>query len=145
MIIYTLGYEKRNISEFIKILLDEKINKLIDVREIAWSHKRDFCKIKLSDALANSKIDYRHIKELGNPRIIRKSGLTSKEILKKYKSYLKESESGIDSLRDVINLAIEREENICLTCFEREHKDCHRSIIAELIKIKIPAVQIIHL
>jgi uncharacterized protein (DUF488 family) len=145
MIIYTLGYEKRNISEYIKILQDAKIDKLIDVREIAWSHKRDFCKKNLRNYLANSKIDYVHIKELGNPKIIRKSGLSSKQILQNYKSYLKETESGIDYLKEVINQAIEKGKNICLTCYEKEHKECHRSIITGLIKDRILSLDVIHL
>ena len=145
MTIYSLGYEKRNIQEYIQILNDAKVHKLIDVRETAWSYKRDFCKSRLTSALAEVNIEYVHIKELGNPKKIRKSEVPHNEILKLYKSYLRETESGINYLKDIIQTAIKKKQNICLTCFEREHLDCHRSIIIRLIKSKIPAVNVIHL
>ncbi len=145
MKIYTLGYEKRNIIEYIAILVTAGVKKLIDVREVAWSYKRDFCKTKFTNSLAEADIEYIHIKELGNPKSIRKSGLTSEEILHNYKTYLNETESGIPSLLDIIKLACQEKQNICLTCFEKEHKDCHRSIITNHINPIILKNEIIHL
>ena len=54
--LYTLGYEKRSLGEFVQLLLDSEIDVLIDVREKAWSHKPGFSKTAFSVALANAGI-----------------------------------------------------------------------------------------
>ena len=64
MMLFTLGYEKRNISDFIEILRRARVDTLVDVRETAWSHKRDFCKTKFSTALKDVGIEYIHLKQL---------------------------------------------------------------------------------
>jgi uncharacterized protein (DUF488 family) len=48
-VLFTLGYEKRTIDEFIEILDDANVDVLIDVRDVPWSHKRDLAKSKLGD------------------------------------------------------------------------------------------------
>ena len=49
--LYTLGYEKRTLREFIAILTEAEIEILVDVRETAWSHKPGFSKGLFRSAL----------------------------------------------------------------------------------------------
>lgn len=145
MKVYTLGYEKRNIDEFISILIQARVKILIDVRETAWSYKRDFCKTKFRNALCEKGIEYIHLKELGNPKTLRKSGKGSGEILNNYKSYLEDTGAGIDTLLDLILEAKESRKHICLTCFEKDHACCHRSIIIDHIQPSLEKIKIVHL
>ena len=133
MTIYTIGYEKRNIQDYIEMLKGAKVETLIDVRETAWSYKTDFCKTKLSKGLADAGIAYVHMRELGNPKKFRQTQSSSGTVLKKYKSYLNQTQSGLATLQNIILISSFLKENICLTCFERDHRSCHRSIITEQI------------
>jgi uncharacterized protein (DUF488 family) len=145
MRLYTLGYEKRTISEFITLLNKSDVTLLIDVRETAWSYKRDFCKTKLSEHLRNVGIEYAHFKSLGNPKKIRKTNLSNADILTTYKTYLEDTNSGILELFSLFNYARIESKNICLTCFERDSNYCHRSIITSHIKPILKEIDIIHL
>lgn len=135
MKIYTLGYEKRTIDQFIEALKAADVHTLIDVRETAWSYKRDFCKVKFSQALSGAGINYIHLRELGNPKRFRRDDSDRDRVLGKYKSHLEETEAGIPEIIDLIKVAKRDKKNICLTCYEREHTECHRSIITNHPKI----------
>jgi uncharacterized protein (DUF488 family) len=145
MKIYTLGYEKRNISEFINELQKFNISILIDVREFAWSCKKGFSKTQFAKELANFNIDYIHIPEAGNPKSIRKGSNSINTSLKRYNQYLNRTGAGIDELFDIIILASTFNLNLCLTCYEREHENCHRSVIAQYLNQLNNSIIIDHL
>ncbi len=69
--LFTIGYEGRDIDEFVSLLKDNGITRLIDVREIPFSRKKGFSKSRLNERLQNENIDYVHIKALGSPSEIR--------------------------------------------------------------------------
>ena len=141
--IYTLGYEKRNIKQFVDLLKEVDVSMLIDVRETAWSHKADFCKNRFKSFLEKEGIEYVHVKELGNPKHPR--NMDSKvDILDRYRKYLAETESGIFPLLVLLEEARKHKRKVCLTCFEKENIECHRSIITEHIKGYIKE-KVIHL
>lgn len=145
MKIYTLGYEKRDIQQYVEILKNAGVTILVDVRETAWSYKRDFCKMKLRNTVEDKGILYVHIKELGNPKIFRKSELSPADILLKYRSYLDDTRSGLDVLLNLILHGDQADQYLCLTCFEKDYATCHRSVIAEYMQQSINNLRIIHL
>lgn len=144
MKVFTLGYEKRNIEEFISVLKKANVQILIDIRETAWSYKRDFCKTRFKQALDKKGIEYVHVKDLGNPRQLRKSDSDRGIVLNKYRKYLEETESGVFELMGIIDYAKKSNCNLCLTCYEREHLECHRSVIIDHIKSLI-SISVTHL
>ena len=70
--LYTIGYEQRDITEFINTLNDLNIDTLIDVREIPASRKPGFSKNRLREHLEQANKKYIHIRELGSPGPLRK-------------------------------------------------------------------------
>lgn len=126
-IIFTLGYEKTTIEEYTSRLKKAKVTTLIDVRERAWSRKKDFCKTRFSTYLEEHGIQYVHVPEAGNPSEIRKSSKNVKQVLKKYERYLSKNEEGI--LQILGHLGSSQKQVICLTCVEKDYAACHRSII----------------
>lgn len=143
--IYTLGYEKKSIHEFIDILKEANVNILVDVRERAWSYKRDFCKTKFSAELKKGGIEYVHIRNAGNPRAFRTESISRDMVLSKYKRYLVKTKAGIPEINTLLYESRSAGKNICLTCFEREHDHCHRSIITDYLKSTNKSLQISHL
>jgi uncharacterized protein (DUF488 family) len=143
--VFTLGYEKRSLPEFIRILEESNIRVVLDVREKAWSHKRDFCKTRFKDGLAKNKILYIHVPEAGNPKNIRIKSKSSEHCLELYEEYLSQTHNGLIIIKQAILDAKNEKKKVCLTCFERDPQMCHRSIIANRLKRRIKGSIVKHL
>ena len=86
--LYTLGYERRTLREFINILTDARIAILVDVRETAWSHKPGFSKGQFQATLERAGIEYIHASFAGNPKWLRSNAESHAECLEWYSWYL---------------------------------------------------------
>lgn len=128
--LFTLGYEKRTLAEFISLLHGAAIDVLIDVREVAWSHKPGFSKSALREALQNAGIEYVHAAFAGNPKRFRSRATSPEECLALYASHLDRSAQILANLERLIGEAIRRGQRVCITCFERDADDCHRGVLA---------------
>jgi uncharacterized protein (DUF488 family) len=129
-ILFTLGYEKRSLAEFIGLLKTAEIDVLIDVRETAWSHKRGFSRSTLSKGLARAGIQYVHASFAGNPKWLRANAASHSDCLDLYSWYLDEFEEVMDAFTALLNAYGKGGRRVCITCFERHPEDCHRSILA---------------
>jgi len=143
--LFTIGYEKRGIDEYVELLLSAGVDILVDVRETAWSYKRDFCKSRFSRNLSEAGITYLHLPEAGNPKRFRTNVQSIDACLERYREYLVETKAGLDGLKLVLQEAGNKKENVCITCFERDVYNCHRSIIIEFMKRRFPRLDVIHL
>lgn len=128
--IYTIGYEKADIGDFIDTLQFWDIELLLDVRELPISRRKGFSKNKLSSHLAEANIDYLHLKSLGDPKPGRdaaKSG-NYNEFTKVFSQHLTTAtaKEGISKLKELI-----AEFRVCLMCYERDHRYCHRHLLIE--------------
>ena len=129
---YTIGYEGRDLEEFVSRLREERVEVLIDIREKPASRKPGFSKTPLREALEESGIEYVHVKALGSPSEIRyeyKNGGDKETFFKAYRTYLK---TQVDHLRSVLDAV--RERTCCLMCLERHAMDCHRSAVSDMLK-----------
>jgi len=129
---YTIGYEGRELDDFIDRLQQERIKVLIDIRENPASRKPGFSKSQLQGALQESGIEYVHVKALGSPKAIRyeyKNGGDREAFFKAYRAYLKKQ---ITHLRDVLDAV--RDRTCCLMCLERHPMDCHRLAVSEMLR-----------
>lgn len=129
--LYTIGYEKRTIDEFLELLEDAGIGALIDVRETAWSHKPGFSKTAFAAALATAGIEYVHAPFAGNPKQLRDAAPDHAACLDAYRSYLRQNAAIVGKLDELIRPYLSEGVNVCIACFERHADDCHRSILGE--------------
>jgi uncharacterized protein (DUF488 family) len=109
------------------------VKTLIDVRELPLSRKKGFSKKKLNEALAENGIQYIHLKSLGDPKPLRdkiKKKAISWQIFEI--QYRKHAISNMDSVEKVVEL--NHNNRVCMMCFERDHTECHRSIISDIIQ-----------
>ncbi len=129
----TIGYEKSELADFVATLTSVRINILIDVRDRAQSRKRGFSKTALSQALNAAGIEYIHLRELGDPKEGREAARNGHwdQFDKIYKKVL-----ATQSAREAITYIEElsRSNSICLLCYERDHKTCHRKYITDDIE-----------
>ena len=135
--LYTLGYQGVDVDVYVSKLKAAGVGIVADVRETPWSHKRGFCKNILSNELAKAGIDYVHVKSAGNPKANRRTAPDLAECLRRYRVYLDENPTGVNDLIDVIRTAASRRRTVCLTCFEKDADDCHRSILVDAMRRQI--------
>lgn len=138
----SIGYEQRDIVEFVKVLRDHQVDVLVDVRLNAISRKRGFSKTALSEALSASGIGYQHERSLGNPKdnrdAFRRGDAAAVE---RYRRHLENGAA--EALTKVSKQG--REQRIALLCFERDHEQCHRRCIADAAARVTPGLSVQHI
>jgi uncharacterized protein (DUF488 family) len=127
----TIGYEKRYLNEYIKLLLEHRVAVVLDVRETAWSHKPGFSKTAFSAGLRAAGIEYVHLPIAGNPKWLRNASADHADCLDRYREYLAGRPDVMVALDAVLAEHGVATCRIALTCFERHPDDCHRGVLAE--------------
>lgn len=140
----TIGYEGLNVINFFDILLANRVNILIDVRELPLSRKPGFSKGALGKQALNLGLQYVHLGHLGCPRNIRydyrQDGDWDK-YTSRFLAYLRSQEREIENLLSLVSV-----ESGCLLCFEADPSRCHRCYIADaLAQLAGTELEIIHL
>jgi uncharacterized protein (DUF488 family) len=128
--IFTIGYEGTDIDRFVKTLIAVGIDAVADVRAIPLSRKKGFSKNTLRDRLAEAGIQYLPMQSLGDPKPGREAAKAGD-----YEAFRTIYSAHIDQpdvSSAVAELALEAQEmKVCLLCFERDPKTCHRMIVGE--------------
>lgn len=141
MKLYTVGYQGIDLATYIDALNDAGVNILIDVRETAWSYKREFCKNALKNALAEVGIRYIHVRSAGNPKENRRTAKSAVECLDRFRQHLTADSTGVSDLLAILTEAAKTNKTVCLTCFERDASQCHRSVLASALTEHVPFVR----
>ncbi len=131
---FTIGYEGKDIDEFLNILVENKLDLLIDIRRNPFSMNFTYMKEALRKKLKDVDIDYLHIPELGIDSEDRKE-LNSIEdyerLFEKYRKTLPNREVYINRIVELGN-----EKRIALLCYEADSSFCHRREVAKVIRDK---------
>jgi uncharacterized protein (DUF488 family) len=143
--VYTIGFQRKSLSEFITLLRQAGVDALIDIRLRNTSHLSGYTKRDDLDFLLNKGfgIGYEHHPELA----------PSAEIFDTYRedkdwSAYEERFQPLLVERQAENVGREiltRYQTICLLCSEPTADHCHRRLVAEYWADKIPELSIDHL
>jgi uncharacterized protein (DUF488 family) len=128
--LWTIGYEKVGVPDFIAALKAARIKTLIDVREVANSRRAGFSKKSLAASLDEAGIAYIHMKPLGTPKAGREAARKgdAKTMRRIFEAKMAEPESQM-ALAETAELA--GKGRVCLMFLEHDWRDCHRSIVAK--------------
>lgn len=141
--VFSIGYEGKDIDEFLDILIRNGIETVVDVRANPFSMKFQFIGSSLRPVLEKVGIEYRHIPELGIPGE-KRSNLKSEEDYRKlfesYEARLKR-ELGLN-VDELVGLG--KKKRMALLCFEADHKRCHRGVICRWMEA-VTGGKVIHL
>ncbi len=139
-ILFTVGYEGRDLPSFLELLRDEGVERVVDVRDNPWSRKPGFTKGPLRDALSQAGVMYEHVGALGLPREIRRAVKEGRvgSFEASYREHLEENEEAMDGLRELAE-----DERCAIMCMERRVEDCHRRFLAE--RFREEGWRIVHL
>lgn len=138
--IYTIGYQGLDLTQFIDLINENKINMVMDVRYSSDSqYKPDFNGPILKRELERNNIKYEHKPEFGLPYLIQnpyKDGALGYDCVKQWYQWHLDNETDFDGFISELKSA----GKVALMCMERHskpHKDqeyaCHRDILADLI------------
>ena len=132
--LFTIGYEQTPSRAVLDELERAGVKLLVDVRAIASSRRPGFSKSQLAAGLDERGISYLHLRGLGTPKNGREAARSGdmKALTKIYNTHLKtpQAKQEMDELASLVMKA----GPVCILCYERDHKDCHRKFIAKIIQ-----------
>jgi len=128
--IWTIGYEGTRQNDLVATLTTAGIELVVDVRERPQSRRPGFSRRSLEAALVEAGIAYRSVRALGTPRsgrdAARRGDLATLWTI--FGAHLADP-SAQAALAELISTA--RHRRVCLLCYEREARRCHRSMVAD--------------
>lgn len=128
--VYTIGYEGTDIERFVRTLIVVGIEAVADVRAVPLSRKKGFSKNALRERLESAGIKYLALKQLGDPKDGRDAAKAGD--YEKFRSIYSGHVDLPEAVAAIKELATASEEKaVCLLCFERDPKTCHRLIVGE--------------
>jgi uncharacterized protein (DUF488 family) len=135
----SIGYEGLTADELVARLQSYDVSLLVDVRLNASSRQPGMSKGKLGARVQEAGIEYHHLPEFGNPRENRAAFRAGRpEARQRYAEHLAQQ---FDTLNWLAGEAQERV--VALLCLEQRHDECHRSIVAEAVLRRAPAVRLV--
>jgi len=134
--LFTLGYEGKSIEQYLNELIRNNISLLIDIRKNPLSRKYGFSKNQLKNYCEAVEIKYYHFPELGIESALRQDLTDFESYTKLFEIYRENLEFKTEELNTILQLLIEFK-RVALTCFEKDHSQCHRSILADRINFQI--------
>lgn len=138
----TVGYQGRTPDEFVELIAFWSVDVLVDVRLNPVSRKRGFSKRALGELSEAAGVEYRHERELGNPKDNR-DGFRGDGLEVARARYAAHLDNGArDKFREVRTLA--RSARVALLCVEQDVGRCHRSVICDRAREEDPALVIAH-
>ena len=144
MLIYTIGFTKKNAEQFFGLLGQPGLERVIDIRlnnvsQLAGFTKKNDLKFFLR---AIRGLDYVHATELAPTREIMDGLKTDPANREKYERQFHDllAERKVEQTLDKKLL-----DGGCLLCSEAEPKQCHRSLVVEYLKMHWDGVEVSHL
>ncbi|HLJ64442.1 MAG TPA: DUF488 domain-containing protein [Stellaceae bacterium] len=130
--LYTIGYEKAGLSDFIATLGKAGIATLIDVRALPLSRRAGFSKRQLQAAVEDAGMRYVHLRALGTPPEGREAHRRRdwNRFWRIVDVKLGSDEAALE-LQHAAELAAAAP--VCLLCYEGDPHICHRRRVAEIL------------
>ncbi|HYW64216.1 MAG TPA: DUF488 domain-containing protein [Bradyrhizobium sp.] len=131
--LFTIGYEQTPAKAVLDELANAGVKLLVDVRAVTSSRRPGFSKNQLAAELDERGVSYLHLRGLGTPKEGRQAARSGNfEALHKNAKHLKTSQAKEDL--DELSALVKKSGPVCLLCYERDHRHCHRKWIAEIIE-----------
>ena len=132
--LFTIGYEQTPAKAVLDELANAGVKLLVDVRAVAASRRPGFSKNQLSAGLDGRGIAYLHLRGLGTPKEGREAARGGRfdALHKIYARHLKTPQAREEL--DELSALVRQSGPVCILCYERDHRHCHRQWIAEIIE-----------
>ena len=142
--LFTAGYQGHSIETFLDLLVSHGVEQLIDVRQLPFSRKPDFTKKRFAAHLEAAGIAYTHLVALGTPKALRDEVRRTHDFAALFAAMQPIIAAQPEALREALELA--RARPAVLLCFEANHAECHRLVVAQAIEQLAGGVcEVVHL
>ena len=133
--LYTIGYEKASLTDFVATLAETGVATLIDVRDRPISRRPGFSKRQLAAAVEEAGMRYVLLQALGTPPEGRLAGRRREwdRFWRIVDEKLARPEAGI-ALQEAADIAAGAPS--CLLCYEADWHNCHRRRVAEILSAR---------
>ena len=144
--LWTIGYERLAPDALVAELEGAGVERVLDVRYRPQSRRPGMSKTKLGARLAEHGIGYEHRREFGTPPDIRplfRSGATQRA-REEFRPYIEETaRAELDAL--AAELTSRGATRTALLCLEAEPGHCHRRVVAEQLRERVPGLRVVDL
>ncbi len=132
--LFTIGYEQTPAKAVLDELEQAGVKLLVDVRAVASSRRPGFSKSQLAAGLDERGISYVHLRGLGTPKDGRLAARAGEydTLQKIYAKHLRTPQAREEL--DELSALVKKSGPVCILCYERDHRHCHRRWIAEIIE-----------
>jgi uncharacterized protein (DUF488 family) len=144
--LWTIGYERLPPDALVAELEAAGVQRLLDVRFRPQSRRPGMSKTKLGLRLGEHGIAYEHRRELGTPPEIRPLYRTGavRRAADAFRAHVERTAAAeLDAL--AAELAAPGAPRTALLCLEAEPAHCHRRVVAEQLRERLPALRVVDL
>jgi uncharacterized protein (DUF488 family) len=144
--IWTIGYERLLPPELVAELRAAGVQRLIDVRYRPQSRRAGMSKTRLGELLREHGIAYEHRRELGTPPDIRwfYKNRQEAEGARRFGEHVEhDATEALDEL--AVELRSPSTPPTALMCLEADPAVCHRRVLAEHLRRRVPELRVIDL
>lgn len=117
--IYTVGYGNRRPEELLKILKENGVEVVWDVRAKPYGWSSHYSYPKIATWLRQNGIGYIHVTSLGN-----------------YSRGLENFRLPSNVVNDILQVLEKNQKRVCLLCAEKNPEKCHRSLIVKQLGLE---------
>ena len=142
--LFTIGYEKLLPPELVNELEHAGVERLIDVRFRPQSRRPGMSKTRLGELLGDHGIAYEHRRALGTPPDIRWFFRHGREAEGR-EAFRAHVEADAAEELDALAAELDRAPATALMCLEADPAGCHRRVIAEQLRVRSPALEVVDL
>lgn len=142
--IWTIGHSTRTLREFLGLLADYRIEAIADVRRFPGSRRYPhFASDALAETLPAHGIAYQWMPKLGGRRKVRPGSTNTAWRNASFQGYADYTDTPefAEGLAELLKLAATK--RTALMCAEAVWWRCHRSLIADVLKLR--GIEVIHI
>lgn len=144
--IWTIGYERLLPAELLAELRAAGVRRLVDVRYRPQSRRAGMSKTRLGELLGDHGITYEHRRALGTPPDIRWFYKNKREAegAARFAAHVEHDAAGdLDALAE--ELRAPGAPPTALMCLEAEPSVCHRRVLTDHLRERVPGLRVVDL
>lgn len=142
--IWTIGYETLLPEPLVAVLEDAGVERVIDVRFRPQSRRPGMSKTRLGQRLAEREIAYEHRRELGTPADLRWL-YKNNRVDEGHYGFRAHIEAHHAEDLDALAAELATGPRTALLCLEEAPAACHRSVLVEALRRRVPELEAIDL
>lgn len=142
--LWTIGYERLLPGALVAELEAAGVERVIDVRFRPQSRRPGMSKTRLGELLGDHRIAYEHRRALGTPadlRVLYKGGRVAEASAAFAEHVERTAAADLDELAEELRAG----PRTALLCLEADPAQCHRSVVAQALRRRLPELRVVDL